>query len=160
MCIRDSNKGVINALFALQRAHSDKVVIGLFGDTMQRIFGGGEPELGKGLPDNWTEFDKKLNHRSARRIIGLGNKIREEDDNRSQFARENSEEGMVRYFLLPHGTPNKEEVEEGIRMEMAEISGDTGWLEEDSDQTAILLLEHKMASRRLGFISLLSLIHI
>ena len=42
---QDTEKGVINALFALQETHPKKIVIGLFGDTMQRIFGGGEPQL-------------------------------------------------------------------------------------------------------------------
>lgn len=148
---QDGNKDVVNAFFELQDAKSDKVVIGLFGDTMQRIFGGGEHELGKTKPIGWTTFDKKMNHRSARRIVGLGNQIRSEDDKRKQFARDGAAEGYVRYFLLPHGVPNKDEVEAKIRESMAEATGDAGWTDTQSKETAILLLEHKMAGRRLGF---------
>lgn len=148
---QDTNKDVVNAFFELQDTKSDKVVIGLFGDTMQSIFGGGELELGKTKPNGWITFDKKMNHRSARRIVGLGNQIRSEDDKRKQFARNGAAEGCVRYFLLPHGTTNKDAVEAKIREDMAKITGDSEWTNTQSKETAILLLEHRMASRRLGF---------
>ncbi|WP_394225220.1 UvrD-helicase domain-containing protein [Pseudoalteromonas spongiae] len=148
---QDTNKDVVNAFFGLQKNQSDKVVIGLFGDTIQRIFGGGEPELGKTKPCGWPTFDKKMNHRSARRIVGLGNQIRSEDDKRKQFARDGVAEGYVRYFLLSHGVSDKDQVEVKIRETMAEITGDRNWTDAQSKDTAILLLEHKMAGRRLGF---------
>ncbi|MCO7187413.1 MULTISPECIES: ATP-dependent helicase [unclassified Pseudoalteromonas] len=148
---QDTNKDVVSAFFELQKAKSDKVVIGLFGDTMQRIFGGGEPELGKTKPIDWTTFDKKMNHRSARRIVGLGNQVRNDEDKRRQFARDGAAEGYVRYFLLSHGVSDKDQVEAKIRETMAEVTGDTDWTDIQSKETAILLLEHKMAGRRLGF---------
>lgn len=148
---QDTNKDVVNAFFELQNTKSDKVVIGLFGDTMQRIFGGGEPKLGKAQPNGWTTFDKEMNHRSARRIVGLGNQIRSEDDGRKQYARDGAREGCVRYFLLPHGVPDKKKVEAKIRESMAEATGDADWKDTQSKETAILLLEHRMSGRRLGF---------
>lgn len=148
---QDTNIDVVNAFFDLKDTKSDKVVIGLFGDTMQRIFGGGEVELGKTKPDGWKTFNKEMNHRSARRIVGLGNQIRSEDDGRNQYAKDGSAEGYVRYFLLPHHDLVKQDVEEKIRKIMAEVTGDVGWTDTKSEETAILLLEHKMASRRLGF---------
>ncbi|MDP5137959.1 UvrD-helicase domain-containing protein [Rheinheimera baltica] len=154
--IQDTNKDVVSAFFELQETKSDKVVIGLFGDTMQRIFGGGEPELGKTKPNGWTAFVKKMNHRSARRIVGLGNQIRSEDDKRKQFAKDGVSEGFVRYFLLPYGISDKEETEANVRKTMAAITGDAAWSNTDSEETAILLLEHKMAGRRLGFDDLLN----
>lgn len=148
---QDASKDVVRAFFKLKEAKSDQVVIGLFGDTMQRIFGGGEPNLGKSILSGWTTFDKKMNHRSARRIVGLGNQIRNEDDKRTQYARDGAEKGCVRYFLLSHGVLNKDDIEAKIRETMAEITGDGGWKDTQSKETAILLLEHKMAGRRLGF---------
>lgn len=148
---QDTNIDVVSAFFELQDAKSDKVVIGLFGDTMQRIFGGGEPNLGKTKPVGWITFDKQMNHRSARRIVGLGNQIRSEDDGRTQYARDGAAEGYVRYFLLSSGTSNKDDVEAKIREVMAEITNDGDWTDTQSKETAILLLEHKMAGRRLGF---------
>jgi len=151
---QDTNKDVMNAFFELQDAKSDKVVIGLFGDAMQRIFGGGEPELGKTKPNGWAIFDKEMNHRSARRIVGLGNQIRSEDDGRKQYARDGAAEGFVRYFLLPHGVRDKDKVEEKIRESMAKATGDADWTDTQSKEIAILLLEHKMAGSRLGFYDL------
>ncbi len=148
---QDTDKNVVSAFFDLKDSKPDQVVIGLFGDTMQRIFGGGEAELGKTKPIAWDVFDKEMNHRSARRIVGLGNQIRSEDDQRKQFARDGALEGHVRYFLLPHGVPNKDQVEAKIRLTMAEVTGDANWIDTKSEETAILLLEHKMAGRRLGF---------
>lgn len=155
---QDTDKGVVSAFFDLKDSKPDQVVIGLFGDTMQRIFGGGEAELGKSKPSDWIIFNKEMNHRSARRIVGLGNQIRSEDnqfrsegDQRKQFARDGALEGHVRYFLLPHGVPNKDQVEAKIRQTMAEITDDANWVDTKSKETAILLLEHKMAGRRLGF---------
>lgn len=148
---QDTNKDVVRAFFKLQDIKSDKVIIGLFGDTMQRIFGGGEPELGKTRPSGWTTFDKKMNHRSARRIVGLGNQIRNEDDKRKQYARDGAVDGCIRYFLLQQGISDKDEVEAKIRESMAEVTGDADWTDTRSKETAILLLEHKMAGRRLGF---------
>ncbi|AEI93860.1 ATP-dependent helicase [Roseobacter litoralis] len=151
---QDTNKDVINALFTLQKTQFEKTVVGLFGDRMQRIFGGGEPELGKSLPSEWKEFDKQMNHRSARRIVGLGNTIRKEDDGRLQYARDGAAEGLVRFFLLPHGTSDKDQVERRIRNIMAKTTGDLAWNVPKTDQTAVLLLEHRMVSRRLGFTTL------
>lgn len=148
---QDTNKDVVSAFFRLQDAKSDKVIIGLFGDTMQRIFGGGEPELGKTKPRGWITFNKEMNHRSARRIVGLGNQIRSESDARKQYARDEAEEGFVRYFILPHNVSDKVKVEAKIRETMAVVTGDKDWIDTQSKETAILLLEHKMAGRRLGF---------
>ncbi len=148
---QDTDKRVINALFQMQSIHANEVTLGLFGDTMQRIFGGGEAELGKSLPKNWKTIDKELNHRSGQRIVGLGNAIRRQSDGRIQYAVENSDVGLVRFYLLPQGISNKDLIEKKIRCEMAELTGDPDWSTERSDETAILLLEHRMASRRLGF---------
>lgn len=151
---QDTKKAVINAFFELKDAKPDKVVIGLFGDTMQRIFGGGEPELGKMLPNNWITFDKKMNHRSVRRIVGLANRIRSEGDGREQFCRDGAKDGHIRYFLLENRDSGKDVIEAKIRQCMAEATGDQDWEDIKSKETAILLLEHKMASYRLGYSTL------
>lgn len=148
---QDTDKEVVNSFFELKDAKSDKIVIGLFGDTMQRIFGGGEPNLGKNKPDGWVVFEKKMNHRSARRIVGLANTIRSEVDGRRQYARDGADDGVVRFFLLQHGILDKDEVEMKVRETMSGVTHDPGWVDTQSKETAILLLEHKMAGRRLGF---------
>lgn len=152
---QDTNKDIVSAFFKLKEDEEDKVVIGLFGDTMQRIFGGGEAELGKTKPNGWVSFEKKMNHRSARRIVGLGNQIRNEDDKLYQHAREGARDGHIRYFLLSFDSQEKQDIEAKIRESMAKITGDANWKDTQSKDTAILLLEHKMAGPRLGFDDLL-----
>jgi DNA helicase-2/ATP-dependent DNA helicase PcrA len=52
---------------------------------------------------------------------------------------------------MPYGVENKDAVEAQIRESMQQVTGDPAWVDTDNDETAILLLEHKMAGRRLGF---------
>lgn len=47
---QDTNRHIMEALFAFQAAHKGEVVVGLFGDMMQRIYGDGQPGLGENLP--------------------------------------------------------------------------------------------------------------
>ena len=64
---QDTNRGLIEAFFALAAAHKGKFAIGLFGDTMQRIFLDGHPELERLVPADWARPAKRLNHRSPTR---------------------------------------------------------------------------------------------
>lgn len=150
---QDTDKTVINSFFNLQQSKQEQIVIGLFGDTMQRIFAAGDEELGLKSPPvpGWEVINKEMNHRSARRIVGLGNQIRSNVDNRKQYAREGAPEGYIRYYLLPQNVENKAETETNIRREMANLTGDQDWNDIAGKNTAVLLLEHKMAARRLGF---------
>ncbi|MEN3930579.1 UvrD-helicase domain-containing protein [Microvirga sp. W0021] len=152
---QDTNKEVINAIFDFQDKYQSEVVVGLFGDTMQRIFGGGEPELGITTPKGWLELDKEMNHRSGRRIVGLGNAIRREDDGRQQYAKEGAANGFIRFFIFPQETKDKENIEKEIRDFMSQSLQDAGWSIPNSKDTAVLLLEHRMVSKRLGFSQLL-----
>lgn len=148
---QDTDRAVVASVLQLQNTMSDLITVGMFGDSMQRIFGSGEAELGKSVPVGWTKFDKLMNHRSARRIVGLGNRIRKEADGRQQLARQGADDGLVKFFLLPNDITNKDEIEGQIREYMAEHSGDLGWADTEDQETAVLFLEHKMASRRMNF---------
>ncbi|USV22550.1 hypothetical protein M0419_09995 [Pseudomonas aeruginosa] len=67
---------------------------------MQRIFLDGHPELERLVPADWARPAKRLNHRSPQRVIALGNVLREPVDGQYQVAREDSEIGIVRLFVL------------------------------------------------------------
>jgi hypothetical protein len=73
---QDTNKGLLEAFFTLAAANVGKFAIGLFGDTMQRIFLDGHPELERLVPEEWARPAKRLNHRSPQRVIALGNVLR------------------------------------------------------------------------------------
>lgn len=148
---QDTKKELIDAFFSIQHNHKN-FSLGLFGDTMQRIYADGKENLGIGLPDDWEKPQKQMNHRCPKRIIQLLNKIRSHTDRIGQLPRTDKEEGIVRLFIIPSNTSDKVTTENAIRQKMAEITMDNLW--EDSDSVKALTLEHHMAARRMNFIDL------
>lgn len=146
---QDTNKALMEALLAVQEKHKDRFCLGLFGDTMQRIYGDGKEDLGQDLPVDWARPTKKLNHRSPRRVIRLINKIRSTVDAHKQMARLDSPVGFVRFFVLPAETSDKTTAERRINETMAKMTGDPLWNSEANVKR--LVLEHHMAARRMGF---------
>ncbi|MEM7995832.1 UvrD-helicase domain-containing protein [Morganella morganii] len=51
---QDTNKFLIEALFAVQAQHKETFVLGLIGDMMQRIYSDGKDGLDKNLPADWA----------------------------------------------------------------------------------------------------------
>ncbi|WP_419463435.1 hypothetical protein [Agrobacterium tumefaciens] len=92
---------MVEALFAFQAVHKDEVVVGLFGDMMQRIYGDGQPGLGENLPTDWATPTKRLNFRCPRRVIELINKVREATDKQAQIPCSAAQDGHVRMFVFP-----------------------------------------------------------
>ncbi len=146
---QDTKKDLIEALFELQSKNKENFSLGLFGDTMQRIYADGKENLGVGLPDDWIQPAKKMNHRSKSRIIELINKIRNGIDGQNQIPRTEKSGGVVRFFAVSR-TKEKSTVEEAIRQKMKDFSSDDKWFGDDSD-VMTLTLEHHMAARRMGF---------
>jgi DNA helicase-2/ATP-dependent DNA helicase PcrA len=146
---QDTNKLLMEAFLKLQGGYKNRFCLGLFGDVMQRIYGDGKEDLGRDLPSDWARPTKKLNHRCPRRIIKLINKIRSPVDGHEQVARSDSEEGVVRLFLLPGGTADKTGAERGAAEKMASITGDLLW--KTDAEVKSLVLEHHMVARRMGF---------
>lgn len=147
---QDTNKHLMDALFEVQQHNSDCFSLGLIGDMMQRIYSDGKDKLGQNLPSNWATPVKKMNHRSASRIIDLINKIRASVDGQVQTPRNDRGEGVVRLFILPNNTANKMKAEIIAREAMASATNDPGWHGSRQD-VKTLILEHHMAARRMGF---------
>jgi DNA helicase-2/ATP-dependent DNA helicase PcrA len=148
---QDTNKYLMDAFFNIQANHPSNFLLGLFGDTMQRIYADGKKDLGEQLPEDWAKPVKKMNHRCPPRIIKLINTIRSDADGQQQQPRTDKEEGIVRLFILPAEIDNKIEAERDIAQKMADITSDMEWIGTDSD-IKILTLEHHMAANRMGFI--------
>lgn len=146
---QDTNRHIVEALFALQKAHKDSFALGLLGDMMQRIYGDGQPGLGENLPADWATPTKKLNFRCPRRVIALINKIREATDKQVQIPCSKAIEGHVRMFILPADIRDKSAAEKAIAEQMITFTGDPEWIAENGSKN--LILEHRMAARRLGF---------
>lgn len=149
---QDTNRGLMEAFFALAAAHKGKFAIGLFGDTMQRIFLDGHPELERLVPADWARPAKRLNHRSSQRVIALGNVLREPVDGQQQVARDDSEIGVVRLFVSSNDARDKPALERRARDRMADLCHDLKW--HDEAAVKALTLEHHMAASRRGFLEM------
>lgn len=154
---QDTNRHLLEALMKAECTHRGTFCLGLLGDTMQRIYADGHPDLGKlgFVPNVWAKPAKKMNHRSRSRIIELINQIRSQVDDQKQQARSDRPGGWVRLFIIDrkkHDQPLS--VEKSIRNQMAGIAEDGCWSAEDSQgevHVKALILEHHMAAARLGF---------
>jgi DNA helicase-2/ATP-dependent DNA helicase PcrA len=147
---QDTNRRLMDALFAIEAAHRDVFCLGLFGDTMQRIYADGKDRLAEAIPESWARPRKQMNHRCPTRIIELINRIRQGEDAEEQVPRSDADVGIVRLFVVPQATVDKTAVEATIAGRMAEITGDQNWAA-GSEAIKKLALEHLMSARRFGF---------
>jgi DNA helicase-2/ATP-dependent DNA helicase PcrA len=147
---QDTNGLLMNALLGVQDRHKGQFSLGLFGDTMQSIYADGKPDLARSIPRDWATPAKLINHRSPIRVIELINRIRSEVDTHSQRPRADAPQGHVRMFICRGGDGNKAEIEQRARNRMAATTGDATW--SDMSQVKMLILEHHMAARRMGFL--------
>jgi DNA helicase II / ATP-dependent DNA helicase PcrA len=154
---QDTNRHIVDALFAFQAAHRGEVVVGLFGDMMQRIYGDGKTNLGENLPADWATPQKKLNFRCPRRVIELINKVREATDKQVQIPCSAAQEGHIRMFVLQSEETDKVGAEQAICAHMAGLTTDRDWLDENA--VKVLILEHRMAALRMGFDDLLAALY-
>lgn len=145
---QDTKKELIEAFFKIQPTFSSEFTLGLFGDTMQRIYTDGKKDLGENLPDDWIKPIKKINYRCSKRVITLINGIR---GNQPQDPGEKNEKGVVRLFIVDSSsTSNKIEIEKEISNRMADCADDEDW--KILEKVKILTLEHKMAAKRGDFL--------
>ena len=160
---QDTNKLLLDAFMHVAAEQEGQFVLGLFGDTMQRIYNDGKTDIHSSIPDSWATPVKVMNHRSPERIVRLSNRIRADVDGCLQESRADRGAGTVRLFIAPTGSDTLN-VETQVAAQMAEITGDPDWAvsaEEDSKaargpSVKRLILEHSMAARRLGFDELFS----
>jgi len=151
---QDTNKYLMNAFFNIQNNHKKQFALGLFGDTMQRIYSDGKDDLGSNLPLDWKTPCKNMNHRSSIRIIKLINGIRAEVDSQQQQHRTDKEEGFVRLFICSSQC-DKDITENTVAQMMKDITNDEEWSSMGNSYQQ-LVLEHRMAARRLNFNELFS----
>ena len=150
---QDTKRDLMEALLTVEEAQQGRFALGLFGDTMQRIYGDGKIDLGRNLPRRWEVPEKTVNYRSSRRVIELGNRLREPVDGRQQQPWDNASEGVARLFVVRADHTDKPLVEEHVRALMAEITGDKLWTKV-SKRTKTLALEHRMVADRMGFLEM------
>lgn len=150
---QDTNKFLMESFLEIQQKYNNRFILGLFCDTMQRIYGDGKMDLGQNLPIDWAKPVKVMNHRCPRRIIKLINKIRSAVDGQKQKPRTDKDEGFARLFILHSDTADKPEAESRVAERMATITSDALWSGTKAD-IKTLTIEHHMAARRMGFLSM------
>ena len=72
---QDTKKELVDALFTVCEKHGDSFIVGMFGDTMQKIYMDGKENLSECIPRDWVQPAKVMNHRSAKRIVELANVV-------------------------------------------------------------------------------------
>lgn len=158
---QDTKKELVDAFFEVQKNQSANLTLGLFGDTMQRIYTDGKIDLGQNIPDTWAKPAKKINYRCPKRVITLINKIRSGADNQRQEPYK-GEEGFVRLFIVDaNNSVDKAGIESKITSQMATLTKDQGW-NDDAEAEAdvkVLTLEHHMAANRGGFSAFFDPLH-
>lgn len=150
---QDTSRRLMDALLEVEAGYRDAFCLGLFGDTMQRIYADGKERLAEAIPQAWAKPRKRMNHRCPTRIIRLINKIRRDEDgeeHEEQQPRSDAEEGVVRLFVVSQAIADKSAVEATAAARMAEITGDQSWAE-GVEAIKTLALEHLMSARRFGF---------
>lgn len=144
---QDTNKGLMSAFSNLQNEYKDRFILGLFGDTMQRIYLEGKEDLAESIPPDWEKPVKAMNHRSQKRIVDLCNSIRKGVDNIQQQSRLDKPNGLVRVFITDLDNPIA--IEKTVCEKMCIVTSDEGWC--DVTKVKGLTIEHNMAASRLGF---------
>lgn len=149
---QDTKKELVDAFFEIQKNFSDIFTLGLLGDQKQRIYADGKENIESLIPIGWEKPVKRMNYRSAKRIIRLANSIGKDIDiHAEQSPREDAVEGYVRLFVVEqYNDQNKDEIEQNVKRMMFEQTKDEKWVEADTEVKS-LALEHMMAARRLGF---------
>lgn len=146
---QDTQKDLVDAVFALQAENPNKFCLALFGDTMQRIYADGQVGLEHAVPADWEKPALVVNHRCPKRIVTLLNQIRSEADGAQQEPRQDAQEGVVRLFLINDDDVDKQKVEVEAGRIMAEVTSDDEWMSQET--VKVLTLEHHMAASRSGF---------
>ncbi|WP_348751003.1 UvrD-helicase domain-containing protein [Pseudomonas rhodesiae] len=154
---QDTHAPVMEAFLKVQQLAKTRFCLGLLGDTMQQIYGHGVTRLDKAIPDDWLKPEKVVNRRCPRRVVELINVIRSTADTHQQTPMPDAIEGLVRMYCISESqqAPN---LEEGIAHSMAALTGDGEWATGPEGRKT-LILEHKMAGRRMGFEKLFTPLH-
>ena len=147
---QDTKKELVDALLCVYEKHTTWA-IGMFGDTMQKIYMDGKDRLDEAVPQEWVFPQKIMNHRSAARIVELANAVRKLSDGKEQRPRSDAKTGFVRLFIA-NALCNKEQTERLVAEKMSEITSDIGWQTDTGYEC--LILEHHMAASRFSFSNL------
>jgi len=135
---QDTSPSVVEILSLIDKFSGYKCIIGYFGDIYQNIYstgvGGKLNEVHTGL----TEICKLDNRRSAKKIVDLGNRIR--NDNHKQEPWRNSEGTIEAFYCI---VDNDEIINSFIDKKVNEFPQD--------EEIHCLVLKNELVAKRSGF---------
>lgn len=147
---QDTYGPLMDAFLQAQALVPERFCLGLLGDMMQRIYNDGKVRLEEAIPKDWAVPEKRINRRCPTRVVELINVIRKSADTHQQTSKSGAVAGTVRMFCTQQTPGQGFDLEDVIAQRMAEITGDDQWAVGRSGRKT-LILEHKMAGRRMGF---------
>ncbi|ACU61676.1 UvrD-helicase domain-containing protein [Chitinophaga pinensis] len=153
---QDTAPNVVECFLSVDAQKQSDFCLGFFGDPMQKIYLTG---IGK-IPDrdNWKTIVKPENFRCASAVLELINLIRKPADQIEQTGGKMENVGgmltpvvgSARLFILPANEERSTNVEK-VRNFIAREEQDPAWRDDSGSDLKILVLEHRMAAKRLGF---------
>ncbi|MGK0741312.1 UvrD-helicase domain-containing protein [Leucobacter sp. Z1108] len=163
---QDTFPQVVAALKELSNDLSCELCIGFFGDPMQQIYATGAGDIT--LEPGWEQIDKPENFRCPAAVLSVINNIRREvpgallQEGGRRLRKGDSDEyvqGEAHLFVLPIDEERDSHLAR-VREWLATNTHDPEWSEDhSSSDVRILVIEHRLAARRLGFENLFSSHH-
>ncbi|MDD3940347.1 MAG: UvrD-helicase domain-containing protein [Candidatus Pacebacteria bacterium] len=145
---QDTQPETVDILVEKVLAKGDKnIVIGFFGDSMQKIYNQGVGKIENDLLQSVTKLE---NFRCSKRVIELLKKIRPELD---QYPAGNNLDGDI-YFFYCNNNLNKDD--ENYKKLRRTLEKNYGW-DFNSPETKILMLTHKGIANKLDYPNLLNI---
>ena len=143
---------IVDSLLSIKNDSS--MMIGFFGDPIQRIYGTG---IGKiEVNEEWESITKRENFRNSQAVLKVINNIRLQADGIQQSFSSGNTDGKVFCFISQSPCDRAKQIEK-CKDIVAEMTGDTLWNNKnDRPDPKILVIVHRMAANRLGFPSLFS----
>ncbi len=157
---QDTDDGVVDAMKEVSRQASEQgrsFCLGFFGDPMQKIYTAGKGSID--LLDGWVKIEKTENFRCPTRVLATINRIRYDGDRLQQTVgprmRDGTEmpqeQGTSCIIILPL-SEDRETSAGHVRTYLAAKNADPLWSKDDPEaDLRVLVIEHAMAARRLGF---------
>ncbi|MEK4424912.1 UvrD-helicase domain-containing protein [Solibacillus sp. FSL K6-1523] len=143
---QDTETKLMEALIQMEKEHVN-FCLGLFGDMMQRVYSSGKADLQDAIAHWENKPIKEMNWRSQERIINFNNQLRKSEDGLIQYPNKDKRHGVFMVYIRPVKPEKVREVELGILENFKEK------IQIEDKKVNSLILEHKMAARRNGFLN-------
>jgi DNA helicase-2/ATP-dependent DNA helicase PcrA len=150
---QDTTARVVKALMSIERRERGRFCLGFFGDPMQQVYGTGVGIIEE--DPTWTVIPKPQNWRCPQRVLDVVNDIREgslRDRGPRQVRGEGARDisGHADLFVLSSEGDDEAQLAQ-VRGYLARQQGDPAWTGGGQQDVKLLVLEHRLAARRLGF---------